>query len=233
MSALSASWGRSGNAPCSPCQPARRQLRSGARPGGGPGGPGGRPRAATSPVRPADGRPVPARRGQLGHRLRRLAALSARQRLAAAVPGAGRGRHRRRRPEGHRGAAGPQRLRDRRRRLPRPGRPAGAGRPGGRGRPLRRLAGRHPPGRGPRHHHRHPGEPTSDIPGSLLRVRVDRGSPLAEDVGPSAWAVYAYDLVMRASDPAQVAVAYRPRPAPTSSSPGSPPGPRSWAAPRP
>ena len=76
-------------------------------------------------------------------------------------------------------------------------------------------------------------EPTSDIPGSLLRVRVDRGSPLAEDVGPSAWAVCAYDLVMRASDPAQVAVAYRPRPAPTSSSPGSPVARRNWVGPRP
>ena len=53
-------------------------------------------------------------------------------------------------------------------------------------------------------------EPTSDIPGSLLRVRVDRDSPLGKDVGPFAWAFYAYDLVMRASDPAQVAVAYPP-----------------------
>jgi hypothetical protein len=53
-------------------------------------------------------------------------------------------------------------------------------------------------------------EPTSDIPGSLLRVRVDRGSPLGKDVGRFAWAFYAYDLVMRASDPAQVAVAYPP-----------------------
>jgi Zinc carboxypeptidase len=53
-------------------------------------------------------------------------------------------------------------------------------------------------------------EPTSDIPGSLLRVRVDRDSPLADDVGRFAWAFYAYDLVMRASDPAQVAVAYPP-----------------------
>jgi hypothetical protein len=53
-------------------------------------------------------------------------------------------------------------------------------------------------------------EPGSDIPGSLLRVRVDRRSPLGDDVGPFAWAFYAYDLVMRASDPAQVAVAYPP-----------------------
>jgi hypothetical protein len=53
-------------------------------------------------------------------------------------------------------------------------------------------------------------EPTSDIPGSLLRVRVDRGNPVGEDVGPFAWAFYAYDVVMRASDPAQVAVAFPP-----------------------
>jgi hypothetical protein len=53
-------------------------------------------------------------------------------------------------------------------------------------------------------------EPTSDIPGSLLRVRVDRHSPLGKDVGPFAWAFYAYDLVMRASDPSQVALAYPP-----------------------
>src|SRR4029450_872847 len=57
-------------------------------------------------------------------------------------------------------------------------------------------------------------EPTSDIPGSLLRVRVDRDSPLGTDVGPFAWAFYAYDLVMRASDPAQVAVAYPPAASP-------------------
>ena len=57
-------------------------------------------------------------------------------------------------------------------------------------------------------------EPTSDIPGSLLRVRADRGSPLSKDVGPFAWAFYAYDLVMRASDPAQVAVAYPPAASP-------------------
>jgi hypothetical protein len=57
-------------------------------------------------------------------------------------------------------------------------------------------------------------EPTSDIPGSLLRVRVDRGGPLGDDVGPFAWAFYEYDLVMRASDPAQVAVAYPPADSP-------------------
>jgi hypothetical protein len=53
-------------------------------------------------------------------------------------------------------------------------------------------------------------EPTSDIPGSLLRVRVDRDSPVGDDVGPFAWSFYEYDLVMRASDPAHVAVAYPP-----------------------
>ncbi|HEX7148130.1 MAG TPA: M14 family zinc carboxypeptidase, partial [Actinomycetota bacterium] len=53
-------------------------------------------------------------------------------------------------------------------------------------------------------------EPTSDIPGSLLRARVDRDSPVGEDVGPFAWPFYEYDVVMRASDPAQVAVAFPP-----------------------
>jgi hypothetical protein len=53
-------------------------------------------------------------------------------------------------------------------------------------------------------------EPTSDIPGSLLRARVDGDSPLGKDVGPFAWPFYAYDVVMRASDPAQVAVAFPP-----------------------
>ena len=93
---------------------------------------------------------------------------------------------------------------------PWPGRPAGPGRLGGRRRPLRRLAGRHPPGRRLGITTATLAEPTSDIPGSLLRVRVDRDSPLGDDVGPFAWAFYAYDLVMRASDPAQVAVAYPP-----------------------
>jgi Zinc carboxypeptidase len=53
-------------------------------------------------------------------------------------------------------------------------------------------------------------EPTSDIPGSLLRVRVDQDNPVGKDVGPFAWAFYEYDLVMRASDPAHAAVAYPP-----------------------
>jgi hypothetical protein len=53
-------------------------------------------------------------------------------------------------------------------------------------------------------------EPTSDIPGSLIRVRVDQDSPIGDDVGPFAWAFNAYDPVMRAGDPAHVAVAYPP-----------------------
>jgi hypothetical protein len=52
-------------------------------------------------------------------------------------------------------------------------------------------------------------EPTSDVPGSLFRVAVDSG-PLGGDVGPYAWAFYEYDRVMRAPDPAAVAVAFPP-----------------------
>jgi hypothetical protein len=51
-------------------------------------------------------------------------------------------------------------------------------------------------------------EPTSDVPGTLLRVNVDGKSPLAKDVGAAAWQFYSYDLVMRQPDPAKVAVAY-------------------------
>jgi Zinc carboxypeptidase len=57
-------------------------------------------------------------------------------------------------------------------------------------------------------------EPTSDIPGSLIRARVDRASPLGDGVGRFAWPFAAYDPVMRASDPAQVAVAYPPAASP-------------------
>jgi hypothetical protein len=39
---------------------------------------------------------------------------------------------------------------------------------------------------------------TSDIPGSLLRVEVDPASPLAADVGDTAWAMYEYDFVWTA-----------------------------------
>ncbi|KAB2341767.1 M14 family zinc carboxypeptidase [Actinomadura rudentiformis] len=51
-------------------------------------------------------------------------------------------------------------------------------------------------------------DPTSDVPGSLLRVKVNERSPLAKGVGATAWQFYAYDVVMRQPDPAKVAVAY-------------------------
>ncbi len=50
-------------------------------------------------------------------------------------------------------------------------------------------------------------EPTSDIPGSLFRTTVAAG-PLSEDVGSSVMQFYAYDLVMRAADPAHVVSSY-------------------------
>jgi hypothetical protein len=53
-------------------------------------------------------------------------------------------------------------------------------------------------------------EPTSDVPGSLFRVRVDDDSPLEEGVGSEAYAFYEYDRVMRASSPAHVAVEFPP-----------------------
>ncbi len=37
--------------------------------------------------------------------------------------------------------------------------------------------------------------PTSDIPGSLVRVEVDTDSPLADGVGRTAWAMYEYEYV--------------------------------------
>ncbi|RKS74945.1 RNase H-fold protein (predicted Holliday junction resolvase) [Actinomadura pelletieri DSM 43383] len=52
-------------------------------------------------------------------------------------------------------------------------------------------------------------EPTSDIPGTLLRVKVDGASPLSKGVGATAWNFTSYDLVMRASS--GVVVSY-PRP---------------------
>ncbi|GAA4412944.1 hypothetical protein GCM10023168_35360 [Fodinibacter luteus] len=42
--------------------------------------------------------------------------------------------------------------------------------------------------------------PTSDIPGSLLRVEVDPDSPLAKGVGDTAWAMYEYDFVWTAPE---------------------------------
>ncbi|TDC85227.1 M14 family zinc carboxypeptidase [Actinomadura sp. 7K507] len=56
-------------------------------------------------------------------------------------------------------------------------------------------------------------EPTSDIPGSLFRAKVDEDGPLADDVGGTVWNFTAYDLVMRASS--GVAVSY-----PEADSPG-------------
>ncbi|WP_131740379.1 M14 family zinc carboxypeptidase [Actinomadura roseirufa] len=42
-------------------------------------------------------------------------------------------------------------------------------------------------------------DPTSDIPGTLFRVKVDGASPLAKGVGRTAWNFTSYDPVMRAS----------------------------------
>jgi zinc carboxypeptidase len=53
-------------------------------------------------------------------------------------------------------------------------------------------------------------EPTSDVPGSLFRVRVDEDSPLEPGVGSEAYAFYEYDRVMRASSPSHVAVEFPP-----------------------
>jgi hypothetical protein len=53
-------------------------------------------------------------------------------------------------------------------------------------------------------------EPTSDVPGSLFRVRVDDDSPLERGVGEEAFAFYEYDWVMRASSPSHVAIEYPP-----------------------
>ena len=53
-------------------------------------------------------------------------------------------------------------------------------------------------------------EPTSDVPGSLFRVRTDDDTPLRRGVGAYAWAFYEFDWVMRASSPAYVAVEYPP-----------------------
>lgn len=49
-------------------------------------------------------------------------------------------------------------------------------------------------------------EPTSDIPGTLFRVKVDGSSPLSKGVGATAWNFTSYDLVMKASS--GVAVSY-------------------------
>jgi hypothetical protein len=53
-------------------------------------------------------------------------------------------------------------------------------------------------------------DPTSDVPGSLFRVRVDEDSPLHRGVGDEAYAFYEYDSVMHASSPDTVAVEFPP-----------------------
>jgi hypothetical protein len=53
-------------------------------------------------------------------------------------------------------------------------------------------------------------DPTSDVPGSLFRVRMDEDTPLRRGVGEHAWAFYEYDVVMRASSPEHVAVEFPP-----------------------
>jgi hypothetical protein len=53
-------------------------------------------------------------------------------------------------------------------------------------------------------------DPTSDVPGSLLRTRVDRDSPLHRGVGDELYAFYEYDSVMTAASPDQVAVQFPP-----------------------
>lgn len=50
--------------------------------------------------------------------------------------------------------------------------------------------------------------PTSDVPGSLLRVLVDESSPLATGVGPTAYNFYEYDQVMTPSDPSTAPIRY-------------------------
>ncbi|MFI6802307.1 M14 family zinc carboxypeptidase [Streptosporangium canum] len=50
-------------------------------------------------------------------------------------------------------------------------------------------------------------EPSSDVPGSLLRTTV-AGGPLSEGVGSNVMQFYAYDLVMRAADPSHVVASY-------------------------
>jgi hypothetical protein len=53
-------------------------------------------------------------------------------------------------------------------------------------------------------------DPTSDVPGSLLQSRVDTRDALSEGVGKRVWSFYAYDAVMRASDPSHVVVSFPP-----------------------
>ena len=53
-------------------------------------------------------------------------------------------------------------------------------------------------------------DPTSDVPGSLLRVRT-RPSALTRGVGGQAWNYYEYDQVMRLARPSAAAVSYPSR----------------------
>ncbi|MEV0084611.1 M14 family metallopeptidase [Saccharopolyspora sp. NPDC050642] len=48
-------------------------------------------------------------------------------------------------------------------------------------------------------------EPTSDIPGALIRMELDPASPLAAGVGPTAWAMYEYDAVWSAPEQSSAA----------------------------
>ncbi|MEU5846612.1 M14 family zinc carboxypeptidase [Saccharopolyspora shandongensis] len=48
-------------------------------------------------------------------------------------------------------------------------------------------------------------EPTSDIPGALIRMELDPASPLAAGVGPTAWAMYEYDTVWSAPEQSSAA----------------------------
>jgi hypothetical protein len=51
-------------------------------------------------------------------------------------------------------------------------------------------------------------DPHSDIAGTLIRVNVDEGSPLAEGVGYEAYTFYDYDPVMTATNPSYVVASY-------------------------
>ncbi|MGE5720492.1 MAG: hypothetical protein ACM3XQ_11500, partial [Nocardioidaceae bacterium] len=50
--------------------------------------------------------------------------------------------------------------------------------------------------------------PTSDVPGSLVRVELDPASPLAQGVGETAYAMYEYDFVWTVADPSAAPVRY-------------------------
>ncbi|HET6562392.1 MAG TPA: M14 family zinc carboxypeptidase [Marmoricola sp.] len=51
-------------------------------------------------------------------------------------------------------------------------------------------------------------DPTSDIPGSLIRMEIDRGNPLSKGVGRTAYAMYEYDDVWTTTKPGTVAARY-------------------------